>query len=176
MKSFIAGCIVAMLAVLCVAGVLAVYYAGNQQIISTATTGTAPFSVASTTMVNNLNAGYLDGYSGETFMPATCYPQEQSALNSGTTFSTVYSCTGCSGWLQIIRIRSSVSGLNFRGEARVTIDGNQSTWENTDMFGSPQDAGFAVLSRFNNNLTLEIRRSGGSAANIHGVFDFCLET
>lgn len=49
----------------------------SSQIVSTVATGTAPFSVTSTTLVSNLNADKLDGQDGS-------YYQNASNINAGT--------------------------------------------------------------------------------------------
>lgn len=50
---------------------------------SDATTGTAPFTVASTTLVNNLNADLLDGFQSSAFATAI-HTHAASAITSGT--------------------------------------------------------------------------------------------
>ena len=62
-KSFLFGAIAMVVVLTFIGGAFAVFYAGTSQIVSTVTTGTAPFSVASTTKVTNLNADLLDDLS-----------------------------------------------------------------------------------------------------------------
>ena len=56
------------------------------QISSSVADGTAPFVVASTTMVNNLNVQYLDGRRGTTYM----YGRSQGAYNADSQYNFGY--------------------------------------------------------------------------------------
>lgn len=53
------------------------------QIVSTVPTGTSPLSVASTTMVTNLNANYLQGYTAASFATAS-HGHSAAEITSGT--------------------------------------------------------------------------------------------
>ncbi|BDX35468.1 distal tail fiber protein [Thermus phage MN1] len=60
-----------------------------QQFISTVATGTAPFSVSSTTLVNNLNADLLDGYHASTSPTANTIPVLDSTGRLNLPFADV---------------------------------------------------------------------------------------
>lgn len=165
MKAFLAGLIITALVLGIAAGGFAVFYAGNQQIVSTVTTGTAPFSVTSTTKVANLNVQYINGYDS-TELRGSCTPVLVEQGTSSTTAVSAYSCTGCRGWLQMVR------AVNTRGDEdgtlnHVTIQMDDSptiTVTNDDPpTGTTDVRDSFILSRFVNNLTITHRTS--SAAN-----------
>jgi len=76
------------------------------QITSSLATGTAPFSIASTTMVNNLNVQYLNGQLGTYYYPAS---------NPNSYSSTTGTVTSVGG-------TGTISGLTLTGT--VTGSGN----------------------------------------------------
>jgi len=88
---------------------VAVFYAGTQQIVSTVTTGTSPFTVTSTTKVTSLNADLLDDLDSTDLQDSpgswTCV-NRTGASDSGTGVNTdSVTCqgsevmvTGTCGW------------------------------------------------------------------------------
>lgn len=94
LKSFLAGIAVALVGLAFLTSVFAIIYAGTGQIISNVASGTAPFVVASTTAVTNLNADMVDGYHASQLqdLPAswTC------TLRTGTSGICTDVSSGCS--------------------------------------------------------------------------------
>lgn len=86
---------------------------------STATTGTAPLTVASTTLVSNLNADLLDNQQGS-------YYQNASNLNSGTVPDARIS--GSYNGLVNLTGSGSVDFSNFLGLAADTVTTPSFTW------------------------------------------------
>ena len=105
------------------------------QFISNVATGTAPFTVASTTKVNNLNADLLDGLTTSSTSVASTVVTRDASSNFAANIITVNSGTGASAGIQgnaltadtlkttrNIAISGVVSGnANFDGGSNITI-------------------------------------------------------
>jgi len=92
------------------------------QLISTVATGTAPFSVASTTLVTNLNADRLDGQHASAFS-LTSHGHDHSALTglTGTDHHTQYALLNGRGASQVLNGSNTAGGqLYLRGTSNVT--------------------------------------------------------
>lgn len=90
----------------------------NQPIASTVTTGTAPFTVTSTTVVSNLNADYLDGQHG-------CYYLDWTNTTNKPTTDGITEGT-CNLYFTVSRARNTlcagtgISYCNTTGQISVT--------------------------------------------------------
>ena len=81
----------------------------SSPIISTVATGTAPFTISSTTLVTNLNADLLDGQHGSFYQNAT-------NINAGL-LATTYGGTGLSSIgtaNQILGVNAGATGLEYK--------------------------------------------------------------
>lgn len=159
---FIAGFISVILIVTLIGSAYAVFYAGNQQIISTVATGTAPFQVSSTTKVTNLNADLIDGYDSSTLVAKSCKPYARTVTGSSTAWVQGYSCTSCAGWLQGVRMRHEAGDLGYHTEVILEIDGtNTSTFSTYDpLLGTFNiDRGFFAWGRYTSSFKVYIREA-----------------
>jgi hypothetical protein len=87
--------------------------------ISTVTTGTSPISVASSTLVSNLNANYLDGFvSAATTSPNTIVRRDSSNNINGNVSHLVHNLSGAQRgeWYADIPSRLGYSPFNRAGD------------------------------------------------------------
>ena len=87
------------------------------QIKSTLTTGTAPFSVSSTTAVTNLNADLLDGQEGSYFLDAANFtgtlPNNFITLGTQTTGNYVATVAGTTNEIEVTGSGSETSAVTI---------------------------------------------------------------
>ncbi|MFZ1483703.1 MAG: hypothetical protein WAS36_01690, partial [Candidatus Saccharimonadales bacterium] len=128
------------------------------RLISTVATGTAPLTVASTTVVTNLNADLLDGLSSASFAAATGsanYIQNQNA-SAQTTSNFWISGDGRATTSFTTPLLQSAAG------AALTLTGNAaSTWSTSAGLLTVQGAGGLTLNSVGTNaLTLDTTTTG----------------
>lgn len=146
---------------------------GMGSITSVVPQGEKPFVIRSSTLVRNLNANYLGGADSNALRKRTCVPMYNFTSTTSTTYTQVYKCTNCSGWIITIGCGQITGGAI--ATANLTIDG-RSVWFNN--YGYTENAysntGFIVEERFNNNLTMMVR-SATSGNNVGGHISGCIE-
>lgn len=169
-KSFLAGIIAMLLALITFGGVMAVFYAGTQQIVSTVTTGTSPFSVTSTTVVSNLNADTVNGVDSSEFDQG-CQPYYTEGASTSSTYSSFVSCTNCAG--RVLLVRANDGGA-ANGDVRVTVDGISVVYDESDAGYNGDNPRYTIM-RFTSNLTAEVRRSSGTSI-YRGAMTYCRES
>jgi hypothetical protein len=103
------------------------------QFISTATTGTAPFQVNSTTKVNNLNADLLDGYDASTSSTANTIAVRDS---SGNISANIFISTVASGTAPL-QVSSNTLVTNLNADL---LDGYNSSTNSTPSTVAVRDA------------------------------------
>ena len=182
-KGFIAGFVITIFLIAVIGSAYAVFYAGNQQIISTVTTGTAPITVASTTKVTNLNADYLDGYDSSTFLRASCQPYEASG-SATIAGATLVSCTSCKGWILGMAVGANPVDNGGGGfwyvysQMNLTIDGVKSIFTNYNEYSYYHYKGLYTHSRFTTNMSARISTTAfdwAGSTTTYGVVHYCLE-
>ena len=162
MKSYVAGSFVAIVTLVLIGGAFAVFYAGNQQIVSTVTTGTAPITVASTTKVTNLNVNYLDGYDYSALQDGKCVGNETVGQTTSTAYTALFNITG-SGYLTSIWIMNDGSTLSVVGTTKVTVDGKTGQeFDTVDVFGGHGTQATYWFARYNYNFTVEGKTGSGT--------------
>ncbi len=86
-----------------------------QQIVSTITTGTAPFSIASTTVVPNLNAALLNG------QPGIVYSTASASTNASISAVTMATASGSGNTYRFsLYIDQTVAGTSCVGTTTIT--------------------------------------------------------
>ncbi len=121
--------------------------AGNirgTQFISTASTGTAPFQVSSTTKVNNLNADLLDGYDTSTSSTANTVAVRDS---SGNISASAFVSTASTGTAPL-RVSSTTRVDNLNADL---LDG----YDSTDFARKAENATITGNWTFNSDLTIQ---------------------
>ena len=130
--------------------------AGNGQITSALSTGTAPLSVASTTLNTNLNADLLDGQHGSYYVPSTRTVNGQ-ALSSNVTITTVSGNAGTATAL-------AANGTNCTG---VTVAQGVDASGNAESCITP--AGTYSLPTASSSVLGGVKPDGTSILNTAGV-------
>ena len=107
-------------------GTTLAYVSSTGQIVSALSTGTAPFSVNSTTKVTNLNADWLDGYSSTDFVFASSPYANMQQYDGGNTSGT-YTYDYAVGRQQIITASGNTTititnGSNCSAPAVLILD------------------------------------------------------
>jgi len=133
--------------------------------VSNIASGTAPLTVASTTVVSNLNADLLDGQQGSYYLSA-------SNLNAGTVPSArlagsyAISISGLAATATILATTRAINGVNFNGSAAITvdpyIDNDEAT--NATRYVTFVDNSTAGYKRLNEDSTLTYNPSTGTLA------------
>jgi hypothetical protein len=140
--------------------------------VSSVTTGTAPLTVASTTVVSNLNADLLDGQQGS-------YYQNASNMNAGSlpsarlTGSYAISISGLAGTATALATARAINGVNFNGTSAITVEPYVEDDESTNAtrYITFVDDSTAGYKRLNEDSTLTYNPSSGtlSATIFSGV-------
>jgi hypothetical protein len=135
----------------------------GSQLISTVSTGTAPLTVSSTTVVTNLNADYLDGYHASSFALTSGVVQlaPASAQTDSSTNSSIFiNKTGASG--NLLTLQKGASNVLTVGNTGATTFKN--TTNSTSAFQVQNATGVAVLNVDTTNQTLQLRDKAGYAS------------
>jgi len=140
--------------------------------VSNIASGTAPLTVASTTVVSNLNADLLDSQQGSYYLSA-------SNLNAGTVPSErlagsyAISISGLAATATILATTRAINGVNFNGSAAITVDPQIDDDEatNATRYITFVDNSTAGFKRLNEDSTLTYNPSSGtlSATIFSGV-------
>ena len=109
--------------------------------ISTATTGTAPFTVSSTTKVNNLNADLLDGLSSGSFLRSDTSDTMTGNLtvdngtsttltvlcdNGGNAAVRAYGASQGTGYVEVGQSPTYGGGMSYNGDGSPALVGGES--------------------------------------------------
>ncbi len=135
----------------------------GSQLISTVSTGTAPLTVSSTTVVTNLNADYLDGYHASSFALTSGVVQlaPASAQTDSSTNSSIFiNKTGASG--NLLTLQKGASNVLTVGNTGATTFKN--TADSSSAFQIQNAAGTAFVTADSSNQTLILRDKTGSAS------------
>ena len=116
----------------------------TSQLASTVATGTAPFSVASTTKVTNLNADLLDGLSSADFQA----PLSGTGIVKSTAGTISYLTDNSTNWNTAYNDKINSAAVTGSGTNTLTL--------------TQQDAGTITATWVNGTLIREVRNSTGA--------------
>jgi hypothetical protein len=141
----------------------------GSQLISTVSTGTAPLTVSSTTVVTNLNADYLDGYHASSFALTSGVVQlaPASAQTDSSTNSSIFiNKTGASG--NLLTLQKGASNVLTVGNTGATTFKN--TADSATAFQIQNAAGTAFVTADSTNQQLSLRNKTDTATLGSDIF------
>ena len=141
--------------------------------ISTITTGTSPISVASSTLVTNLNSNYLDGYvSAATTTPNTIVRRDSSNNINGNVTHLIHNVSGAQPgeWYTDIPARQGYTSFNKAGDTctgDATFNGLTTIKKVSDIYVS--GSGSTLTCDFDNGPITRTTSTNVSVINITNV-------
>jgi hypothetical protein len=155
--TFLSGIIIGLVILAIVGFVFATWYDGIDQVVSRTATGTAPITVLSQTKVENLNVDLIDGNDTARFPHLlACIPSYQNYSTVGTSWTTIYTCTNCSG--EILGANIMIANLAATATMELNIDGNITNVTNNAALEQP----YWWRARYANFLNISLKTSSGS--------------
>ena len=138
----------------------------SSPITSTVTTGTAPFTVTSSTAVTNLNADILDGQHASSFAP-TAHNHDSVYVNEGQGSSV------STAMIQNNAItKGKLSATEGTAGQVLSTDGSNLTWQTSGLslpYDNSVSSSSSAFKVTNNGAGVGIEGAGGSNSGIYGT-------